>query len=214
MTQKGIRRSQQHKPGGVSILSVPELDASSFRKLVDQMGGRDRACAVLGASRELVDKWYSGELHAPQSAVLACYWHGPAGFSQAFTECHWTHEYNAFLKNEARARVDLLERFIVASGLAVPPGRITTVPETLLAGPDDAQFVDSGEGRSQGLRQQLEDRAVAAIAASPGMRPAGVPALPSPGLVPSINKWETKGHRERSARLSAFCQTMGTRLRG
>lgn len=124
---KGKRRSQQHAPEGVRLLPVPDhLVPSMFRRLVDEIGGVHRAEVVLRASSEVVARWYSGELEPPFPVLLACWWHGPRGFDEAFRLSHWTHEYNSFLKNEARARVELLEAVITRSGFAVPPGRITS----------------------------------------------------------------------------------------
>lgn len=120
---------------GNGMLSIPRLDRAPTSYLVDALGGVEIAAQRTKTSVELIRLWTTGELDTPFTAKLALYWVGPFGFDQAFSESHWAHSYNTFLKHEARERVAKLEAFITAHGLPLPPGRITTPAETLIEGP-------------------------------------------------------------------------------
>lgn len=134
------RKNQRHRPPDeVRVLPVPDLAPAAFRRLVDVMGGLDRAEVVLRVAPDLLRRWYSGELEPPYSVLLACWWHGPDGFAQAFESSHWTHMLMCFLRNEARGRVELLERLIREAGYVVPPGSLTSDAE-ILALPSDASW--------------------------------------------------------------------------
>ena len=107
-----------------------------LRDLVADYGGAERVSTDFRIGPKLLDKWLSGEVEPPRVAYLALWWQGPMGFSQAYREVHWAHEYMCFLRREARERVELLERLIVLAGYAVPPGAITS-SEEVVAIPED-----------------------------------------------------------------------------
>lgn len=116
------------------LLPVPTRMPST-REMVAQIGGPQRASKVLRVSLDLLEAWTSERIETPWTVKLAMFWQSEHGFAAAFSSSHWTHEYNSFLKNEARARVELLERYIVARGWTPPEGRLTSHGEMLLAGP-------------------------------------------------------------------------------
>lgn len=113
-------------------LSMPVLGGhEQFDSLVRDYGGAARVAADFRVAVDLVNRWTSGEQEVPKTAMLALYWHTGYGVAQAYRESHWTHEYMCFLRNEARDRVELLERLIVQAGYLVPPGRLTSDAETV-----------------------------------------------------------------------------------
>lgn len=126
------------RTNNTGLLSVPKLGAGQAPELVESMGGRTRAAKVLRVDQQLLNMWISGQLEAPTTALLAMFWQSNHGFTAAFSESHWTHQYNSMLKNEARARVELLEAYIHDHGLPPPAGRLTTHKEMLTAGPYEA----------------------------------------------------------------------------
>lgn len=107
-----------------------------LRDLVDYYGGAERVSRDFRIGPKLLEKWLTGEVEPPRVAYLALWWQGPMGFSQAYREVHWAHEFMCFLRREARDRVELLERLIVQAGYAVPPGAITS-PAEVVAIPED-----------------------------------------------------------------------------
>lgn len=129
------KNNSRPRPDRPTTLAIPPVDHLNVRDLIDSIGGPAEAATTLRVSEDLMRMWHAGEIDTPFTAQLALWWHSPWGFDQAFCESHWTHQYNTFLKREARDRVELLEAFILAQGLNPPAGRITTHQEMLLAGP-------------------------------------------------------------------------------
>lgn len=173
MARKPHGSVDQRKPG-TELLPVPNYGHAKPRELIDQAGGIERICTIFRAPEDLVRQWYSGEADPAAAAWIALFWQSAHGFKLAFSESHWTHNYNTFLKNEARGRVALLERAIASAGLPVPPGRLTTAEETLLAGPETGHFLNMGETTK--FRERLEARVAALPDRLTG--PANVPAAP------------------------------------
>lgn len=153
--------------------NLHQIDREEFNNLVADFGGKSIVAKTLRIAPELLDNWASGRTDPPYAVLLCLFWLGPAGFREAFDQAHWTHSFNSFLKNEARTRVEMLESFIAAAGLPMPPGRITTPAEALLAGPND--WLD-GEGVE--FRKKLAAK-VAALHARDATTPIALPGRPS-----------------------------------
>ena len=136
---KGVYNPRRDKPKKTGLLPVPNVEGVSAKILVEAMGGKAYAAQCLKVGEDLISLWMSGEVEAPFSAKVAMYWQSNYGFSLAFSESHWAHEYNCALKNEARARVEILEQAMKRAGLPLPPGRITSSAEMLGAGPTPLQ---------------------------------------------------------------------------
>lgn len=107
-----------------TMLSRPRISGSAqLRELVDGYGGVDRVCKDFRVAKSLLARYLSGSLEPPYTFMLAIYWQGPYGFSQAFSESHWTHQYNFSKRRVAEERCQKLEqslkkmRAIVASQL-------------------------------------------------------------------------------------------------
>lgn len=133
--QRGVKGPE--RPTRPDRLHTPELRPTDMARMVREFGGDKLAAKTLRISTELLSKWQSGELEPPYTAMAALFWLSPAGLRAAFDQSHWTHSYNSFLKDEARARVAVLERAMQMAGMPLPPGRLTSSAEALLAGPDD-----------------------------------------------------------------------------
>lgn len=114
---------------------MPKVEGVNAKTLILAMGGPEHAAKALKISDDLMSRWMSGELDPPFATKVALYWQGKYGHSTAFTESHWAHSYNVFLMNEARARVDVLEKALKQANLAPPAGRLTSHREMLQAGP-------------------------------------------------------------------------------
>lgn len=117
--------------------NLREIYREQFNALVLEFGGENEVAKTLRIAPELLQNWATGRTDPPYAVLLCLFWLGPSGFQEAFDQAHWTHSFNSFLKNEARDRVQLLERWITEAGMPLPPGRITTPAECLLAGPSD-----------------------------------------------------------------------------
>lgn len=154
-------------------LNLHTLHREDFNVMVTQFGGPAEVCKTLRIAPELLHNWTTGRTDPPYAVLLCLFWLSPAGFKEAFDQAHWTHSFNSFLKNEARTRVERLERYIEAAGLPMLPGRITTDAEALLAGPND--WLD-GEGVE--FRKKLAAK-VAALHASDAATPIALPGRPS-----------------------------------
>lgn len=150
-----------------------QVNREEFNNLVSDFGGAGEVAKTLRIAPELVANWSSGRTDPPYAVLLCLFWLGPTGFQEAFNQAHWTHSFNSFLKNEARARVEALERYIEAAGLTMLPGRITTPAEALLAGPGD--WLD-GEGVE--FRKKLAAK-VAALHARDAATPIALSGRPS-----------------------------------
>lgn len=151
---RGVRKTPRSEPGQTRLY-VPRLSSAKVGDMIQNFGGRDYTAKALRVAPELIDRWISEELETPQSVLLCLFWLSPQGFKEAFNQSHWTHQYNSFLKNEARARVELLENFIVAHGLGVPAGALTTPGQMLLAGPEAGHWLSTGEAGKKQLRARL-----------------------------------------------------------
>lgn len=143
---RGYRKAPP-KQLSTGLLPVPRVGGVPVKTLVEAIGGPKAAAACLRISDELMAKWITEELEAPFSAKVALFWQSRFGMEAAFSESHWSHQYNTFLKNEARARVAVLEEAIKAARLPLPAGRLTTPAEMLLAGPDPLEPLTAIEGK-------------------------------------------------------------------
>lgn len=150
-----------------------QVGREEFNNLVCDFGGTEEVAKTLRIAPELVANWSSGRTDPPYAVLLCLFWLGPAGFQEAFNQAHWTHSFNSFLKNEARARVEALERYVDAAGMPPLPGRITTPAEALLAGPGDWL-----EGEGVEFRKKLAAK-VAALHARDAAAPIALPGRPS-----------------------------------
>lgn len=91
-------------------LSFPVLAGSqTFRTLVSSLGGVSYVSKQFKMSEDLVSSYLTGEIDPPYTVLLALYWHSYYGFSQAFSEAHWTHDYNSFKRRQAEEKVVHLE---------------------------------------------------------------------------------------------------------
>lgn len=114
------RRVQKPKSGqegfGVDApraLTFPVLaGAQQFRHLVSALGGVSFVSKKFKMNDELVNSYMTGEIDPPYTVLLALYWHSYHGFSQAFSEAHWTHDYNSFRRRQAEEKIVHLERVI------------------------------------------------------------------------------------------------------
>ena len=61
-------------------------------------------------SVDLVNSYITGQLEPPYTFLLALYWQSTYGFSQAFAESHWSHQYNCFRLAESQEKVKSLQR--------------------------------------------------------------------------------------------------------
>nr|CDL66352.1 unnamed protein product [uncultured bacterium] len=96
-----------------SAFSMPKLGgAAHCRELVSDYGGIHRVSEDFQVTPGLVSQYVSGQLEAPFTFLLALYWQTSHGFRQAFSESHWTHQYNSFKVAEATENVLKLERVL------------------------------------------------------------------------------------------------------
>lgn len=160
--------------------NLHQIDREEFNNLVADFGGASMVAKTLRISPELIADWTTKRTDPPYAVMLCLFWLGPHGFQEAFDQAHWTHSFNSFLKNEARARVAALEGYISATGLPMPPGRITTTAESLLAGPSDWL-----EGEGVEFRKKLTAK-VAALHARDAGQPIALPAMPSAHAVANL----------------------------
>jgi hypothetical protein len=94
-------------------LTFPVLAGSQqFRHLVSALGGVAYVSSKFKMTPELVHSYLTGAIDPPYTVLLALYWHSHYGFSQAFSEAHWTHNYNSFKRREAEEKVVHLERVV------------------------------------------------------------------------------------------------------
>lgn len=102
-------RRKAEKPAR-TMFTLPDINGKEWLiDLVQSYGGPARVCADLRISRELLDKWARDDPPAPFTVLLALWWQGPAGFEQAFSECHMTHVHNYGMRRLAEERVLRLE---------------------------------------------------------------------------------------------------------
>lgn len=96
-----------------SAFSFPKLGGSrDCKNLVDDFGGIDLVCKLFKVSPELVNRYLAGQIEPPYTFMLALYWQSRYGFDQAFSESHWSHNYNSFKLAESQERVKQLERVL------------------------------------------------------------------------------------------------------
>lgn len=96
-----------------SAFSFPTLGGvRDCRNLVDDFGGIDLVCKAFKVTPDLVNRYLSGQLEPPYTFLLALYWQSRYGFDQAFSESHWSHQYNCFRLAESQERVKSLERVL------------------------------------------------------------------------------------------------------
>lgn len=94
-------------------LAFPKLQGSQqFRHLVSDLGGIHYVSKQFRMSEALVRSYLIGEIDPPYTVLLALYWHSHYGFSQAFSDAHWAHDYNSFLRHRAEEKVLYLERVV------------------------------------------------------------------------------------------------------
>lgn len=96
-----------------SAFSFPTLGGQDHcRNLVADFGGIDLVCKKFKVGQDLLNRYLSGQLEPPYTFMLALYWQSRYGFDQAFSESHWTHNYNCFKLAEAKEKVNHLERVL------------------------------------------------------------------------------------------------------
>ena len=94
-------------------LRMPVLSGSNqFRELVAAYGGVDAVAREFKMTVRLVESYITGQSDPPYTVLLALYWHTHFGFSQAFADSHWTHQYNCFKRREAEEKVAYLEKVL------------------------------------------------------------------------------------------------------
>ena len=96
-----------------SAFSFPKLGgARDCRNLVEDYGGIDQVCKAFKVTPDLVNRYLSGQIEPPYTFLLALYWQSRYGFDQAFSESHWSHQYNCFRLAESQERVKSLEKVL------------------------------------------------------------------------------------------------------
>lgn len=143
-TKKGPERPQQ------VTMSIPKLQGpNQLRELVHAYGGPERMVEDLKISRELLDRWCADDGNPPFHFLVAAYFIGPYGMSHAFSESHWTHQYNSFLKNRALDQVKMLENVVRACSQVLGMDHPALAPplKFALASPED----DIGTWRQRDL---------------------------------------------------------------
>lgn len=94
-----------------SAFSFPKLGGDrDCKHLVSDYGGIDRVSKDFKVSVDLVNSYITGQLEPPYTFLLALYWQSTYGFSQAFAESHWSHQYNCFRLAESQEKVKSLQR--------------------------------------------------------------------------------------------------------
>lgn len=61
-------------------------------------------CKDFRISEGLLAKWCSGEIDPPLTVLLAIYWQSHKGLQHAFSESHWTNQYNCFRARDAEVK--------------------------------------------------------------------------------------------------------------
>lgn len=96
-----------------SSLSMPKLGGSEqCRTLVSAYGGIHRVAEDFQIDPNLLNRYLTGQIEPPYSFLVALYWHTDYGFKQAFSEAHWTHQYNTFRYHQADEKCKALERVV------------------------------------------------------------------------------------------------------
>lgn len=153
MTRKYVKKGpEQAVP---TTMSMPRLQGSNqLRELVHAYGGADRMAVDLKISRELLDRWCAMDGNPPYHFLIAAYFIGPYGMSHAFSESHWAHQYNSFLKNEALDKVKMLEHVVQACMAVLGHDHPALKPPLplALAGPED----DIASWRTRDLKYSPE----------------------------------------------------------
>lgn len=93
-----------------SAFSFPKLGgARDCKNLVADFGGIDQVCKCFRVEPALLNRYITGQIEPPYTFLLALYWQSRYGFEQAFSEAHWTHNYNSFKLAESQEKVKQLE---------------------------------------------------------------------------------------------------------
>lgn len=97
---------KEKRPPQPIRLSFPSLGGSPcLDDLVRKYGGVQLVAKHFHLTESLLRKWISGELEPPLTVLLAIYWQSPIGMEHAFSESHWTNQYNCFKARDAEAKV-------------------------------------------------------------------------------------------------------------
>jgi hypothetical protein len=95
------------------MFSMPRIGGSDqLNELVADYGGIDAVSRDFHIAPDLLNRYLVGQLEPPITLMLAVYWQCSHGFRQAFSEAHWTHNYNSFRRREMEAKVEYLERVV------------------------------------------------------------------------------------------------------
>ena len=95
------------------LFSMPRIGgAEQLKELVSDYGGIERVSRDFHIAPDLLNRYLVGQLEPPLTLMLAVYWQSSHGFRQAFSEAHWTHNYNSFKRRELEAKVEYLERVV------------------------------------------------------------------------------------------------------
>ena len=100
------RNHKEPKRPQQTMLSEPALHPDLLPDLVHAFGSKERLCKELRVSPALLELYLDGTTEPPFTFLLAVYWQCPIGFGQAFSESHWTHQYNSYKRREAEERLD------------------------------------------------------------------------------------------------------------
>jgi hypothetical protein len=118
MTRTAAQKAEQWpqrepKRDGLQSFTLPKIGGVEYvRDLVSDYGGIDRVSKELKVAPDLVNRYITGQIEAPYVFLLALWWQSSHGFKQAFSEVHWTHNYNCFKRREAEEKVRSLERVL------------------------------------------------------------------------------------------------------
>lgn len=105
----------------MTMLSLPRISGSTqLEHLVHAYGGAEKTAKDLRIHKGLLSRYLNGSQEPPYTLLLAIYFAGPYGFSQAFSESHWTHQYNYRKRVIAEHENETLVRLLQSHGLALP----------------------------------------------------------------------------------------------
>lgn len=109
---KNRPRKEKAHPQRVVFSQPPDCSLELFVDTVSDYGGPAMVAKDLRISRELLGRYLAGEVPVPYATWCALWWQSWRGFNQAFSETHYTHTHNFYMRRRAEAQRLILYKTI------------------------------------------------------------------------------------------------------